>query len=183
MIRTLIFLVLLLGSGAAQATEAGWALLREGGHVVLLRHAAATAAADPDNVTADDCATQRPLSERGRQQARKMGALFSARAERTDKVMTSRFCRCAETAALAFRSSPVEQVAALDPPAADEAARAKQLDEIRKIIAGWQGSGNLVLVTHLANIQALTGVNAREGEALIVRNQGETVHVLARIVV
>lgn len=182
MFRILIFLGLLFGATAAQATEAGWALLREGGHVVLLRHANAVAAGDPDNVVATDCSTQRQLSERGRQQARKMGALFSARAERTEKVLTSQFCRATETAQLAFRGSPTETLAALDPPPEDEAAKKAQLDEIRQIIAGWQGSGNLVLVTHLDIIQALTGASAREGEALIVRTRDENVHVLARIV-
>jgi phosphohistidine phosphatase SixA len=182
MFRILIFLGLLFGASAAQATEAGWALLREGGHVVLLRHAYATAAGDPANVAVDDCSTQRPLSERGRQQARKMGALFSARAERTEKVLTSQFCRCTETAALAFRGSTTETLTALDPLPEDETARKTQLDDIKKVIAGWQGSGNLVLITHLANIQALTGGSAREGEAVIVRTQDENVHVLARIV-
>lgn len=182
MFRILVFLGLLLGATTASATEAGWALLRQGGHVVLLRHANATAQGDPANVVASDCSTQRPLSERGRQQARKMGALFSARAERTEKVLTSQFCRATETAALAFRGSPTETLSALDPLPEDETAREAQLDEIRQLIAGWQGSGNLVLVTHLVNIQALTGSSAREGEALIVQSQDDAVHVLARVV-
>lgn len=182
MFRILIFLGLLFSSTAAQATEAGWALLREGGHVVLLRHAYAMATVDPPNVVANDCSTQRQLSERGRQQARKMGALFSARAERTEQVLTSQYCRASETAQLAFRGSPTDKIEALDPLAGDQVARKAQLDEIRKLIAGWQGSGNLVLITHLDVVQALTGSSAREGEALIVRAQEENIHVLARIV-
>jgi len=182
MYRILIFLGLLLGASAAQATEAGWALLRGGGQVVLLRHAFATSPQDPANVVANDCSTQRPLSERGRQQARKMGALFSARAERTEKVFTSQYCRAIDTAELAFRSVDTEKLPALDPVADDEAKAKAQLDDIRKLIASWNGSGNLVLVTHLANIQALTGTSAREGEAVIVSTEGDNVHVLARIV-
>ena len=73
MLRNLIFVCALLATPVASATEAGWALLRDGGHVVLLRHAYATGATDPANVDPENCATQRNLSERGRQQARKMG--------------------------------------------------------------------------------------------------------------
>ena len=49
-------------------------------------------------------------------------------------------------------------------------------------IRAYSGSGNLILVTHLETIQALTGSRAREGEAVIVRPEGEKLHVLARII-
>ncbi|TIT16661.1 MAG: histidine phosphatase family protein, partial [Mesorhizobium sp.] len=39
MVRFLLALMLLLASATAHATDAGWALLRDGGHIVLLRHA------------------------------------------------------------------------------------------------------------------------------------------------
>ena len=179
MLRTLIFVCALLAAPIAGATEAGWALLRDGGHVVLLRHAYATGTTDPANVDPDNCATQRNLSDRGRQQARKIGALFSARAADTEKVFSSRYCRAAETARLAFGSDRAETLAALDPaPAGTEADIAPALDAIRN----WNGAGNLVLVTHADVIQRLTGSSAREGEALIVVPNGEGLHVLARIV-
>jgi len=182
MLRTILVICTIFAASTASATEAGWALLREGGQVVLLRHAFATSPQDPANVVATDCSTQRPLSERGRQQARKMGALFSARAERTDQVLSSQYCRATETASLAFRSTDTETLAALDPVSTDETAAKAQLDEIRQLIADWNGSGNLVLITHLANIQALTGQPAREGEAVIVRTEGEGTHIMARII-
>ena len=90
----------------AGATEAGWALLRDGEHVVLLRHAMAPGAADPANFDIEKCSTQRNLSERGKQQARKIGALFAARAAPTERVLTSRYCRTMETARLAFGETP-----------------------------------------------------------------------------
>ena len=94
--------LLLLFAAEARATEAGWALLRDGEHVVLLRHAMAPGAADPANFDIEKCSTQRNLSERGKQQARKIGALFAARAAPTERVLTSRYCRTRETARLAF---------------------------------------------------------------------------------
>ncbi|TIP50613.1 MAG: histidine phosphatase family protein, partial [Mesorhizobium sp.] len=42
MLRFMLALMLLVIPASARATEAGWALLRDGGHVVLLRHAMVT---------------------------------------------------------------------------------------------------------------------------------------------
>ena len=164
----------------ARATEAGWALLRDGEHVVLLRHAMAPGAADPGNFDIEKCSTQRNLSERGKQQARKIGALFAARAAPTERVLTSRYCRTKETARLAFGSA--EEFAPLDPPPADEAARKEQTDAILQEVRDYSGSGNLVLVTHLETIQALTGQPAREGEAVIVSPEDNGLRVLGRII-
>jgi phosphohistidine phosphatase SixA len=164
----------------AQATEAGWALLRNGEHVVLIRHAMTPGAADPGNFDIEKCSTQRNLSERGKLQARKLGALFAARAAPTERVLTSRYCRARETAKLAFGNA--EDFPPLEPPAADEAERKAQLDAILKEVRDYSGSGNLVLVTHLETIQALTGAGAREGEAVVVGPEGEGLHVLGRII-
>lgn len=169
----------MLFSAGAWATEAGWSLLREGGHVVLLRHAFAPGTAGGADV--EDCNRQRGLSDRGRQQARRMGALFDTRAERVERVLSSRACRCLETAEIAFRYADVEPAPDLDWPkdeATWEASRAEILDQV----GSFSGRGNMVMVTHLEVLQALTGQAPREGEALIVRREGETLHVLARIV-
>jgi len=180
MLRTIAVALLFLFAAEAGATEAGWALLREGEHVVLLRHAMAPGATDPANFDIEKCSTQRRLSERGKQQARKIGALFAARAAPTERVLTSRYCRTRETANLAFRD--VEDFAPLDPPPADEAARKTQLDAVLQEIRDYSGSGNLVLVTHLETIEALTGQSAREGEAVIVGAGDDRLHVLGRII-
>src|SRR5690606_24864922 len=158
---------------AAHATEAGWALLRGGGHVVLLRHAGTTGTSEPANFDIEKCATQRNLSERGKQQARKIGALFAARAAPIERVLSSRYCRCLDTARMAFEAEP-EPLAALDPPAADDAERTAQMAEITQQVRDFSGSDNLVMVTHLEDIQALTGVSPREGEAVIVAPDGES---------
>ena len=182
MFRYAVAILAFLAVFPAQATEAGWALLRDGGHVVLLRHAMSQATSEPANFDIEKCSTQRNLNDRGRQQARRIGALFAARAAPTEKVLSSRYCRALETAKLAFGNDSVEPFEALEPVAEEEPARAKQLQAILAEINGFSGSGNLVLVTHLENIIALTGASAREGEAVIVRPQGETLHVIGRII-
>jgi phosphohistidine phosphatase SixA len=180
MLRVFITVLMLAIAAEAKATEAGWALLRDGEHVVLLRHAMAPCATDPGNFDIEKCSTQRKLSERGEQQARKIGALFAARAAPTERVLTSRYCRTKETARLAFGSA--EDFAPLDPPEADENARKEQLDAVLKEVRDYSGSGNLVLVTHLETIEALTGQSAREGEAVIVSPGDEGLRVLGRII-
>ena len=181
MLRFFLATMLLFGVGSAHATEAGWALLREGGHVVLMRHAASGGGAEPANFNIDDCRTQRNLSERGKQQARKIGALFAARAAPLERVLSSRYCRSLDTARLAFGGQP-EEAPYLDVLSKDEAERKAQIDKTLAEIAGFSGSDNMVMVTHLENIEALAGVSPREGEAVIVRPEGERLHVLARII-
>jgi phosphohistidine phosphatase SixA len=180
MLRIVAVALLLLFAAEANATEAGWALLREGEHIVLLRHAMAPGASEPTNFDIEKCSTQRNLSERGRQQARKIGALFAARAAPTGRVLTSRYCRTKETARLAFGDA--EEFAPLDPPVADEKARKEQMEAILEEMRNYTGSGNYIFVTHLETIQALTGQSAREGEALIVTPRDGGLHVLARII-
>ena len=136
----------------AQATEAGWALLRDGGHVVLLRHAMAQATTEPANFDIEKCSTQRNLTDRGAQQARKIGALFAARAAPIERVLSSRYCRTMDTARLAFEDDIVEPFDALDPISKDEQPRKAQIEAIMKEIRDFSGSGNLILVTQAGEL-------------------------------
>ncbi|MEP9371543.1 histidine phosphatase family protein [Mesorhizobium sp. KR1-2] len=182
--RIVIAVLFLLSSLVpSAATEAGWALLRAGGHVVLLRNAITPGGGgEPTNFDIENCATQRNLSDRGKQQARKMGALFAARAETVERVLSSRNCNALETARIAFNDKVVEAFAALDLPPPGTEVSEEQKQAILEEIRAFSGSGNLVLVTHQEVIAALTGANAREGEAIIVRPDGEGLHILGRIV-
>lgn len=166
----------------ALATEAGWALLRDGGRVVLLVHGRAPGTGDPANFDVENCRTQRNLSEAGRQQARRLGALFAARAAPVATVYSSRYCRALDTARLAFGDSNVEAMEALDsfenhPEQEEEWTRA-----IVDLIGDYTDSDNMVLVTHQPNILALTGTRAREGEAIIVAPAGDGIETIGRIV-
>jgi phosphohistidine phosphatase SixA len=165
----------------ASATEAGWALLREGGHVVLMRHARSPGTGDPGNFDIDDCGTQRGLSEQGRQQAGKIGSLISVRAAGTEQLLSSRYCRCLDTAKYAFRSLEPEIFEALDPLPADAALSKAQADLIIERVRSFSGSGNLIMITHHDVIQSLTGVSAKEGEVVIVNADGDKLHVLGKI--
>lgn len=182
MLRIALIVVAAMFVVPAFATEAGWALMREGGHVVLLRHAMAGGGSDPANVVPEDCSTQRNLTQRGREQADRLGVLISVRAARTEKVLTSRYCRCLETAQYAFDDLEPEVFEALDPLSADPELAKEQETAIVERVKSFSGSGNLVMITHKENIEALTGVSPREGEAVIVRADGDRLHVLGRII-
>lgn len=182
MIRTLVVVFSFVMLVPASATEAGWALLRTGGQVVLLRHAYAPGVGDPANFDIANCSTQRNLSARGEHQARRIGALFGARAAPINHVETSRFCRCRDTALVAFRDEEVIENEALDWfPGEAEAEKEARLDQARQEILSYSGSGNLIMVTHEEVIQALLGAGAREGEAVIVSRGQDSLGVAARI--
>jgi broad specificity phosphatase PhoE len=179
MIRIVLFVLAFMVALPAAATEAGWALLRSGGQVILIRHAYALGTGDPQNFDIDDCSTQRNLSDRGEHQARRIGALFAARAAPIDHVETSRFCRCRDTAAIAFRDEDVIDNDALDWfPNEDNEAR---MERARQEIRDYSGSRNLILITHEEVIRSLVGAGAREGEAVIVSRGSETLGVAGRI--
>jgi len=182
MVRIFLVFFALIAALPASATEAGWALLRNGGHVVLLRNAYAQGTTEPANFDIGNCRTQHNLTERGRQQARKIGSLVAARAAPAEEVVSSRLCRAFDTARIAFGERNVEQSEMLDPPSVDAAKAAAQKAALMKLIGDYSGSGNLFLVTDISVIVALTERTPREGEAVIVRAEGEGLHVLGRIV-
>src|SRR5690606_29222787 len=133
-------LALLLVATPAMATEAGWALLREGGHVVLMRHAYSLGAADPPGFDIEKCDTQRNLSDRGRQQARRIGSLFAARAAPVERVLSSRLCRALDTGRIAFGERLVEPFPALDPAPAGETGPPEGREAALETIRGHSGS-------------------------------------------
>jgi len=88
---------------AAGADEEVWALLKGGGQVILIRHAITTpGVGDPPSMRVDDCSTQRNLTDEGRRDARRLGERFRAHGLVVDRVLSSPWCRCLETARLAF---------------------------------------------------------------------------------
>ena len=152
--------------GHLKQGEAAWDLLKAGGQVVLMRHAAtAPGSGDPAHFRLGDRSTQRNLSDAGRAQAARTGEAFRARGVRVDRVLSSQYSRCLDTANLAFGRA--EEDAALNAAPEDPAKRREQTDAARKLIRPTPG-GNLVLVTHSTNVHELTGLTVEPGEMLIL---------------
>ena len=66
-----------------------------------MRHGDAPGVGDPAGWRLDDCTTQRNLSEQGRAQARAVGARLRSERIAIERVLSSPWCRCVDTATLA----------------------------------------------------------------------------------
>lgn len=162
------------------------ALLRAGGAVIAFRHALAPGTFDPPEFRLGDCATQRNLDAVGRDQARRIGQWFTARALVPRQVLTSPWCRCIDTAQLAFGAGRVEQ--ALGSPhgaAADARAAAQRRLRSALATAVARPGGFEVWVTHMFVLADLTGEGSSPGEGLVLApGSGDTpARVLARLAI
>lgn len=160
--------LLALPGGARAAAAPAWQALQAGGAALLLRHATTTpGVGDPPGFRRDDCSTQRNLSPAGRSEAARWGDALRERAVRVDAVLSSSWCRCRDTAALAF--GRYDLWSPLDSFFADPATEPAQTRAVRERIAAWRGPGTLVLVTHQVNIAAVTGRTVASGAAVVMR--------------
>ena len=165
-------------AGPAGADEGLWQRLAAGGQVVLLRHGTTTAGVgDPTGFRQDDCATQRNLTEAGREESRRIGAAFKARAIPVERVLSSPWCRCLETARLAFGSA--EAWEPLSSLFADRTRQAEQTRAFRALAGETRAGGNVILVTHGANVVTFVGVSPAMAEMVIVTPQGNGTFTVA----
>ena len=77
--------------------------LKEGGKLILIRHSDAPGTGDPANFNLNDCKTQRNLSAEGIEQAKRLGEFFKKNNISFEKVYSSEYCRCKDTARNAFK--------------------------------------------------------------------------------
>ena len=151
-----------------------WDALRQGGVLIVIRHAITDpGTGDPPGFRVDDCQTQRNLSVQGRAQAQRLGAMFAARGVQPVAVFSSAWCRCQDTAKLAFPSVPVSHLPALDSLFMDNSREPAQTAYLRDALQRIPRSGVTVWVTHQTNATALTGEFLGMGEALILRPEGD----------
>jgi broad specificity phosphatase PhoE len=171
-------MALLLGAGlpltvgpAEAVDEALWTLLAGGGQVVVIRHAATDMSQrDAVGVPLSDCARQRNLSDDGREDARLIGTAFRTRGVPVGRVLSSDYCRCLDTAQLAF--GRLERWLPLRQSLTNAEIQAQRTAEIRALASERPAEGNLVLVTHQFTIRILTGLRIDEGELLILTPRG-----------
>jgi phosphohistidine phosphatase SixA len=142
-----------------------WTALVNGGHVALIRHGNAPPGyGDPPGFKIDDCTTQRNLDDRGRAQARALGAAFRQQGVRVDKVLSSPWCRCLETADL-LALGPVDKTWAV--AASDKSP--ERLAVLKQMVSSWRGPGTLVVVTHALTVQALVAIMPAQAETVVLR--------------
>ena len=156
--------------------------LRQHGLVLLIRHATTDAGVgDPPGFQPGLCSTQRNLSDDGRAQARRLGARLAELALKPQRVRSSAWCRCIDTAQLAFGEH--EPWPALNSTFGVAASQPAQTAELRAALATLAPGRIEAWVTHQVNITALTGEFAAMGEVLVLRGGPGPPTVLRRITV
>lgn len=172
--------VLLSGGALAEDAEALWKRLQEGGYVLLIRHAATEPGfGDPAQFRIGDCSTQRNLSEAGREEARRLGEAFRSRRIPIAEVRSSLWCRCRDTARIAFGDH--QPWPALNSLHHEPAAEERQRRELLAGLAGGAPRGNLVLVTHNFNVRSLLKISPATAEIVVARYVDGDLQLVGRI--
>ena len=141
--------------------------LKVGGKLIFIRHAYAPGGGDPDNFNIYDCSTQRNLSESGRIQSRRIGNFFTENKIKIEKVYSSEWCRCKETASLAFKNFKTKSF--LNSFFSSKFAQNKnsQLRDFQKFLLDWDEKTNLIFVTHYVVISEILDYPSSSGEIVI----------------
>ncbi len=175
--------VLWRGALEAAATDP-WLALKQPGHVAFMRHSDAPGGAgDPAGFRLDDCTTQRNLSEEGRAQARRTAAALQGNKVAFDRVLTSPWCRCRETA-LIVSGQQGEDWDALGNLVGRSESRPSQLAALNAYLSNLEPTARVLLVTHGIVIAALLGISPAQGEIVVVRiGNSAAPAVVARLLV
>ena len=146
---------------------------RQGG-VLLIRHAATESGlGDPPGFAIGQCRTQRNLSDEGRQASRALGAWLQSQNFKPDAVRSSQWCRCQDTARLAFGA--YEDWSALNSTFAGQGDPAAQQKAMRDRLSALPAGCTEVWVTHQVIMTGLTGAYPGMGEGFVVDRQGRLV--------
>lgn len=177
------FFCVLSSFAAADRPAAVLEKLKQPGVHAIMRHAIAPGFGDPESFRLNDCATQRNLDNKGRNQARKIGETLREAGITFDEILTSEWCRCRETAKLLKmgkpRAFPVLNSFFQDRSTADEQTRA-----LKMFVRSLNNNEKVLFVTHQVNITALTRRGVASGEIFLIRigNTG-TVEVVGKFLV
>ena len=149
------------------SSELAISALREGKKLVFIRHSLAPGNGDPDEITLDDCSTQRNLNLAGINQSKKIGFFFKKNKIKVEKVLSSEWCRCKDTAKYAFQK--FQTYNALNSFYSSKFAdkKKKQFNELREFIKNWNGENNIIFVTHYVVILEILNTPTSSGEIVI----------------
>ena len=140
---------------------------QQGGKLIFIRHAYAPGSGDPSNFNLNDCSTQRNLNNLGRDQSKKIRKFFKENKIPIDLVISSEWCRCKETALIAFNQ--FETKTFLNSFYSEKFSKNKktQMKNLKNYIKNWNGDKNLVMVTHFVVITEALNYAPGSGEIVI----------------
>jgi hypothetical protein len=183
MSRSLLVALLWFAGGAFAQVDASLVeKLREGGYVLYMRHASTDFSQNDAKMTSyEDCASQRNLTDKGRAEARDIGAQVKRLRIPIGEVLASPFCRTMETARLAFGKASATNEVRGGPARSNDP---KRYEGLRKLLSSTVPRGeNRVISSHGNPFHAVAGPPyLDEGEIAVVRPEGEMrFTVIARI--
>jgi len=141
--------------------------LKQGGKLIFIRHAYAPGGGDPINFDINNCSTQRNLSVSGRNQASEIGSFFKNNNILVDKVYSSEWCRCKETALFAFNEFETKNF--LNSFFSSKFVKNKdsQIEKLKEFINNLDGKNNVIFVTHYVVISEILNYAPSSGEIVI----------------
>ena len=168
LIKFILIIFLILTNGIkANSKDLILENLKKGGNLIFIRHAYAPGGGDPTNFNINDCLTQRNLSDSGREQSKKIGIFFKKNQIPIDQVISSEWCRCKETALIAFKNFETKNfLNSFFSPRFTE-NKEKQMIDLKKFVNEWNGNKNLVFVTHYVVISEALDYAPNSGEIVI----------------
>ena len=141
--------------------------LKDGGKLIFIRHAYAPGNGDPNNFNLNDCSTQRNLNLLGRKQARDIGEFFKENKIDIYKVLSSEWCRCKETADIAFKEYSTNSFLNSFYSSKYAKNKDKQVDALNNYVKKFNNNKNLIFVTHYVLISEVLNYSASSGEIVI----------------
>ena len=166
-ILAILFIGILNFSNNALSDDRILNSLKEGKKLIFIRHAIAPGNGDPNNFNIKDCSTQRNLNKNGIKQSKKIGLFFKKNKIKIDKILSSEWCRCIDTAKYAFEN--FETFDALNSFYDEKFAanETRQINDLKKYIKNWDSDKNLVFVTHYVVILSILNTGSSSGEIII----------------
>ena len=141
--------------------------IKQGGKLIFIRHAYAPGGGDPQNFNLDDCSSQRNLNDDGREQSKNIGALFLKYNLEINNVYSSEWCRCKETATIAFKKFKTKKFLNSFYSVQFAKNRKNQVKEFQEFINNWDKKENLIFVTHYVFISEILNYAPSSGEIII----------------
>ena len=166
-----IFTIFFLNISEINADENIIEKLKAGGNIIFIRHAIAPGTGDPENFDLNDCKTQRNLSSQGIKQSERLGSFFLKNQIPIDKVLSSEWCRCKDTAKYAFGNYKTYKGLNSFFSYKFQKYKNKQMKDLRKYLKSWRSDKNLVLVTHYVTILEIIDKTSSSGEILITDSE------------
>ncbi len=141
--------------------------LEDGGKLIFIRHAYAPGNGDPNNFNLNDCSTQRNLNSIGQKQAEDIGEFFRINKIKIHKVLSSEWCRCKETAEIAFKDFSTNNFLNSFYSSKYAKNKDKQIRALNNYIKKFKSNKNLIFVTHYVLISEVLNYAPSSGEIVV----------------